>query len=160
MIVVSNTTPILSLNKVGLLYILRELFGQVFVPKAVYNEITVLGKGKQGDAIFNIAAFIQIKDIQNAMAASLLISQLDYGEAESIVLAGELKANILLLDEKKARKIAKAYNQEVIGTIGVIQMAKNKGLIPVIKLYLDELIKNGIWIERRLYQSVLDNNNE
>jgi predicted nucleic acid-binding protein len=130
------------------------------VPTAVYNEIAVLGKGKQGHESLDTASYIHVKVIQNILAASLLRSQLDYGEAEAIVLARELGADILILDEKKALKVAQANSQPVIGTIGILQAAKNKGLISDMKTQLDGLIANGIWIDRRLYQATLQGNGE
>jgi len=160
MIVVSNTTPILSLYKISQLYLLRVLFGQVFVPMAVYNEITVRGKGKQGHDALDTADYICMKQVQNILATNLLRSQLDYGESESIVLAKELGADILVMDEKKARKVALANSQPVIGTIGILQAAKDKGLITDMKTHLDGLIANGIWIDRKLYQTVLQNSGE
>jgi predicted nucleic acid-binding protein len=160
MIVVSNTTPILGLYKIERLHLLRDLFNQVWVPTAVYNEITVLGRDKQGYDAVDVAEYIDVKQVQNVLATSLLRPQLDYGEAEAIVLAKELKADILLLDEMKARRVAQASAQNVIGTIGILQIAKNQGLIRNMKSHLDALISNGIWIDRRLYQSVMDSNNE
>ena len=160
MIAVSNTTPILSLYKIGQLHLLRVLFGQVYVPMAVYNEIAVLGKGKQGHDVLDTIDYICMRKIQNILAANLLRPHLDYGEAESIVLARELGADVLLLDEKKARKVANANSQPVIGTIGILQAAKDKGLIMDMKTHLDGLIMNGIWIDGKLYQAVLRNNNE
>ena len=160
MIVVSNTTPILSLYKIGKLGLLRNLFGQVFVPVAVYNEVAILGKGKQGHDIFEMANYICVKEISNSLAVGLLQTQLDYGEAETIVLAGELGAELIMLDEKKARKVAQANSQQVIGTIGILQASKDKGLIPDMKSSLDDLIANNIWIDRRLYQTILHTNGE
>ena len=148
MIVVSNTTPILSLYKIEKLGLLQGLFGQVFVPTAVYDEIAILGKGKQGHDVLDTVDYIHVKEVQNSLAVGLLQSQLDYGEAETIVLAGELGADILILDEKKARKVAQANSQRVIGTIGILQLAKDKGFIPDMKSLLDALIANRIWIDR------------
>ncbi|MCL2147129.1 MAG: DUF3368 domain-containing protein [Synergistaceae bacterium] len=160
MIVVSNTTPILSLFKIGKLSLLQSLFGKVNVPVAVYDEIAVAGKGRQGHDEFERTDFFSIKKINNVFAVNLLRSQLDQGEAEAIVLAGELGANLLLLDEKKARRIAQASTQSVIGTLGILQAAKDRKLIPDIKTQLDNLIANGFWIDRRLYSFVLHNNKE
>lgn len=160
MIAVSNTTPILSLYKIGMIGLLQDIFGQVFVPTVVYDEIAVLGKGKQGYDVLDRVDYIHVKKIQNSLAVNLLKSQLDYGEAEAIVLAGELGADVLFLDEKKARKVAQANSQRVIGTIGILQVAKEKGLISGMRSALDDLIVNGIWVDRRLYQSVLETNGE
>ena len=160
MIVVSNTTPIISLYKIEQLHLLWSLFDQVFVPAAVYNEVAVLGKGKQGHDALDTSGYIVVKEVQNIMAVNLLRTQLDYGESEAIVLAKELTADILILDEKKARKIAQVNAQPVIGTIGILTIAKTKGLITNIKTHLDGLIENGIWIDRKLYQTVLRSNHE
>jgi predicted nucleic acid-binding protein len=160
MIVVSNTTPILSLYKIGRLNLLQSLFSQIFVPMAVFNEISVLGRGKPGDNIFKTNDFIQVRQIQNVLAASLLRSQLDYGESEVIVLAEELGADFLVLDEKKARIIAQTAGQKVIGTIGILQIAKNRGLITNMKSQLENLIASGVWIDKKLYDLVLKSNNE
>ena len=127
---------------------------------AVYNEIVVLSKGKHGyDALDNNDNF-HVKQNQNILAINLLRFQLDYGESEAIVLAIELEADILLLDEKKARKVAQVNSQPVIGTIGILQAAKNKNLISDIKPHLDGLIANGFWIDKKLYQTILQNNGE
>ncbi|MDR2166744.1 MAG: DUF3368 domain-containing protein [Clostridiales bacterium] len=139
---------------------LQSLFSQIFVPMAVFNEISVLGRGKPGDNIFKTNDFIQVRQIQNVLAASLLRSQLDYGESEVIVLAEELGADFLVLDEKKARIIAQTAGQKVIGTIGILQIAKNRGLITNMKSQLENLIASGVWIDKKLYDLVLKSNNE
>ena len=98
MIIVSNTTPILCLYKIGQLDLLKSLFKQVDVPKAVYNEITVLGK--DGYDIFDTVSFINVIDVQNKIGVNMLRSQLDFGEAEAIVLAAELGADALVLEHR------------------------------------------------------------
>jgi predicted nucleic acid-binding protein len=160
MIAVSNTTPILSLAKIGQLNLFNALFDKVFVPTAVYEEIAIIGKDKERYDVFDVSDLFHIKEIQNVLAANILRVQLDYGEAEAIVLAKELKADILVLDEKKARRIAQANSQAIIGTVGILQLAKEKGMISDIKTQLDGLIANGIWIGEKLYHEVLQNNNE
>lgn len=160
MIIVSNTTPILSLYKINQLQLLKILFDNVIVPRAVYNEIAVLGKNKPASDVFELADYIEVQDVSSRLAVNLLQSQLDYGEAEAIVLAREIDADLLILDEKKARKIAQANSQNIIGTIGILQLAKDRELISAMKPQLDYLIANNIWIDNKLYQIILRNNNE
>ena len=160
MIVVSNTTPILCLYKIGQLHLLDALFGRVYVPMAVYNEISIAGRGKQGDNIIDTTEYIYVKETQNVLAVNLLRSLLDCGESETIVLGNELGADILVIDEKKARRVAQTNNQSVVGTIGILQLAKDRGLIADMKTHLDNLYANGIWISQKLYHAVLQNNNE
>jgi len=157
-IVASNTTPIISLYKISRLHLLQDLFGQVIVPSAVYNEIAICGK--PGYDAIDTVDFISVCPIKNMMAANLLQPQLDLGEAEAIVLAKEMNADLLLLDEAKARKIAHVGALKIIGTVGILQLAKEKGLIPAMKDCLDALITQNIWIDKKLYHAVLSHNNE
>ena len=155
MIVVSNTTPILSLYKIGQLSLLQGLFGEVTIPTAVYNEIAIYGKNKAGYDIFDSTSYIHIKEVKSLIAVDLLRPQLGYGETEAIVLAKELEVDVLLIDEKKARRIAQVNAIPVIGTLGILLLSKFNGLILEIKTLLDALIDNGIWIDKQLYQSLL-----
>lgn len=94
------------------------------------------------------------------MASQFLQAQLGNGESEAIALAKEIKADLLILDEKKARRIAKLNGITVIGTIGVLQKAKDQGFVNNMKACLDDLIQSGIWLDVKLYQFVLEQNNE
>ena len=158
--VVSNTTPLLCMHKIGKLNLRHKVFKQVFVPHGVYSEIAVKGFGKNGSMMFTHTNFINVTSVGNKMAVRMLLSNLDRGEAEAIVLALELDADFILIDEKKGRRIAQACNKSVIGTIGVLQIAKNRGLISDMKSSLDAMISNGFWLDCNLYRSVLSRNNE
>lgn len=157
MIIVSNSTPLISISKIGKINLLRDLFGQVFIPEAVYNEVAVQGQGRAG---WNLPSYIEVKHITNAMASQFLQSQLDYGESEAIVLAKEMHAELLIMDEKKARRIAKLNGITVIGTLGVLQKAKEEGILKSMKECMDEMMQRGIWIDEKLYRFVLEQNNE
>ena len=94
------------------------------------------------------------------MSSQFLQAQLDCGESEAIVLAKEMNAELLVLDEKKARRIAKLNGITVIGTIGVLQNAKDMGILNSMKACLDGMIQSGIWLDEKLYRFVLEQNNE
>jgi len=128
MIVVSNTTPILSLAKIGQIHLLKNIFGQVYVPKAVYDEITVHGKGKPGHDILVTADYISVKQVKSAMAVGLLKPYLDDGEAESLVLAKELNADMLLLDEKKLGKLPAQTRKMLLGRLESFKRQSAEGL--------------------------------
>ena len=157
MIIVTNSTPLISLSKIGKISLLQNIFGKVFIPDAVYNEVSVQGQGRVG---WNLPSYIKTKHVTNTMASRFLRAQLDYGESEAIVLAKEMNADLLILDEKKARRIAKLNGITVIGTIGVLQKAKDEGIIKSIRECMDEMIESGIWLDEKLYRFVLDQNNE
>jgi predicted nucleic acid-binding protein len=80
---------------------------------------------------------------------------LDKGESEAIVLANNINADLIVIDERKARKIAKDIGLNVTGTLGILVEAKQKGLIKELKPLLDGLIDNNIRIDKKLYAEIL-----
>ena len=151
--VVSNTTPLISLLKLNHLEILQELYTHVHIPMAVFNEIE-LGKKKGYYKDLSEIDWISIVEIQDSLAVKYFLD-LDDGEAEAIVLATELKADLILLDEKLGRFHAKHVGLKVTGTIGVLMRAKEKGLVAKLKPLLDELTDKEVWISEKLKQDIL-----
>ncbi|MFQ5674312.1 MAG: DUF3368 domain-containing protein [bacterium] len=95
-----------------------------------------------------------VKIKNNAVVASLR-TQIDAGESEAIALAMEVKECILILDDKKARRIAKQLELKVIGTIGLILRAKKSGVVSEVKPLLNELQTEGFRIRNPLYQKAV-----
>ncbi len=91
---------------------------------------------------------------------ALLEEFIDTGEAEAIVLALELKADLLLVDDRDARNLAKKLGLQLMGTLGVIALAKYRGLIPKAKPIINQLIESGFWISRRVLEEFLKELNE
>ncbi len=91
---------------------------------------------------------------------ALLEEFIDTGEAEAIVLALELKADLLLVDNRDARNLAKKLGLQLMGTLGVIALAKYRGLIPKAKPIINQLIESGFWISRRVLEEFLKELNE
>lgn len=92
--VVSNTTPIISLLKIGRLSILKELYNEIYVPTEVYNELEK-GKNKEYYKELSKIDWIKIKEIRNEKSLSYFLD-LDKGEAETIVLANEIDADLTI----------------------------------------------------------------
>ncbi len=156
MIVVSNTSPLVNLAVVGQLDLLRQLYGRVVIPQAVRDEIVIGGAGQPGAVEVERLDWIETRQASNLTAVASLQLQVDQGEAEAIALAVELKADLLLLDERKGRAIASKLGLARIGLLGVLVEARAKGLIPAIKPVVDALIgKAGFWISKELYDRVL-----
>jgi predicted nucleic acid-binding protein len=151
--VVSNTTPILSLLKIGKLDLLKELYGAIYIPKAVYCEIEA-GKDKDFYADLNKIDWIKIETV-HSQSARLYLFDLDDGEAETILLAREKAADLVIIDEKYGRRYAKMMNIPLTGTIGVLLRAKEKGLIDSIGPLLDELCAKQSWINGDLIKKAL-----
>lgn len=151
MIIVSDTTPLSELAKVGQLDLLPQLFGQVVIPQAVYTEITT---GNHPAALLAPSlAWLEVRavgDVQRIRALQQNFN-LDLGESAAIALAEELNADQLLIDERAGRFVAAAQQLQIIGTVGILLLAKQRGLIESVKVVLDGLIASGMRISDRLY---------
>ena len=156
--VVSNTTPIISLLKLNRLEILRDLYGQINIPSAVYQEIEA-GKSKGYYQDLSKIDWITISKVKDEQAVKYFLD-LDAGEAEAIVLATEINADLIILDEKLGRFHAKHTGLKVTGTIGALIKAKKEGLIKELKPLLNELIKKDVWISDKLIKEILNQTNE
>jgi len=129
--VVSNTTPLMTLAVIDKLEILRELYGKVYIPNAVLEEVNArFGKIEYFD--INNTEWIIPQKINNVFSMNYLID-LDDGEAETIILAEEMQADIVLIDEKFARDFAGMRGLTLSGFLGVLLEAKNRGIITKIK---------------------------
>ena len=127
--IVSNSTPLIALSRINELDLLRIIFGTIIVPCAVYDEVVSEGSGKPGVKEVTSTSWIIRMEVQNRLAVSMLQVDLDRGEAEAVVLAKEMGADYLLLDEKKARRVARNSEIRIMGTVGVLGLAVKKGLI-------------------------------
>jgi uncharacterized protein len=151
--VVSNATPVISLLKISQLDILRELYSEVLVPNAVFQEIEA-GKNKTYYQDLSKLNWVRIVDIRNTSALKYFL-ELDAVESEAIVLATELEADLLIMDEKLERFHAKHAGLKVTGTIGVLIKAKKLGFVKTLKPLLHELARKGVWIKDDLMSEVL-----
>jgi len=144
LIVVANSSVLIALCRIGMLNLLYQKFTEgIFIPEAVWYEVVESGRGQPGSEEVSSSPWIKVKKVKDEKLISLLRIELDEGEAEAIVLASELKADLVLLDEKAARKVAKRLGLQVLGTIGVLIWAKRAGLIDSLKEQLDALQKEG-----------------
>ncbi len=136
-LVVCDAGPIFSLAIIGKLDLLNELFDSVHIPNAVWEEIT---RDKTESHFQRISDFFETK-VKEISSINNLTFIMDYGESEAVLLYKELLADFLLIDDKKARKIAENFEVNCIGTLGLLATAKNKGLIdelrPLFKAFLD-----------------------
>lgn len=151
--IVSNTTPIISLLKIGKLHILKDLYGEIFIAQEVFNELNA-GKTKEYYTDISKIEWIKIKEIKNKKSLSYFLD-LDKGEAETIILATEIEADLTILDETLGRYHAKHAGLKLTGTLGVLLKAKNSGYIEEIKPLLSDLKNKGIWLSDNLINEVL-----
>jgi uncharacterized protein len=156
--VVSNTTPIISLLKIGHLELLQKLYKTIFIPEAAYREIEV-GKAKPFSADLSKLDWIIIQKIKNRKPL-IELDKLDDGEAEVILLARELNADLVILDELLGRQFASSKGLVVTGTLGLLIKAKESCIIQKVEPLLRELQNQGIWMSDKLVSSILKKTNE
>lgn len=141
-VIIADASPLIAFGSIDKLSVLFDLFGKVVIPEIVAAECLV-DKTRPGAAA--IAKAIDEKRIQvhsaviTAIDASLTI--LDDGEAAAIALAHSLNLR-LIIDEKLGRGVAQKLGVKIIGTIGVLLLAKQKKMVKAIKPIL-LLLKNG-----------------
>lgn len=155
MIVVTNTSPLLNLAVIGEARLLPELFGRVTAPNMVREEIDSLRLRDQRFRSADTANAAVFATVRDASRVALLSLHLDLGEAEAIALAIELRADLILLDERRATRAARQLGLRTLGLLGVLLLAKRKGLIDQLRPLLDRLETDaGFWIAPDLRQQV------
>ncbi len=155
-LVIADSGPIFSLALVDKLELLKELFDDIKIPRAVWNEIT---KHKNADFYSKIADFFKnrIVDIRGFNELTFIM---DYGESEAVILYKELGANFLLIDDKKARNIAQNFGMNCIGTLGLLLISKEKKLIKELRPIFMDFLNNNRFYSLDLLNSILIENNE
>jgi len=152
-IVVSDSGPLIALAKASLLNLLKELFGEIKVPRAVWVEVVERGRGKPGSEEVARARWIEMRDVSDQLAVEILRREMGPGEAEAIVLARELEADLVLIDDEKPREVARQLGLKVAGTIAILVKAWRTGLLTrnPVDVAL-EMRAKGVWISDELLQ--------
>jgi len=154
--VVSNTSPLTNLAAIGQLNLLHRLFGRVDIAHAVWDELNANGRSWPGRDEVARASWIVRQTPNNGALIRALQRDLDRGESESIALAVELGADLILLDEQDGRRLAQQQGLKPMGVVGVLLLAKQCGLLSAIRPELDALRTDaGFWLGDSVYQLAL-----
>lgn len=155
MTVICNATPLINFAAINRLDILQAMFSQVVIPQAVYNETTGSSLPGSQSVLEAIASgWLQVYTI-SAIPAEIP-TELDKGEREAIALALEISEQRILLDEREARQVAQRLGLQVIGTLGILLLAKDNQVILQVQPLLDGMMSMAqYWVATTLYQQVL-----
>ena len=156
--VISNNSPLVGLFGLNLLSLLRDLYTEVWIPRKVEKEFVKKDPIVRREALEN-APWIKTVDLTDPQT-TVIYAELDDGEAETLALADEHDARLVLLDEKVGRQKAEEAELTVKGTIGILLEAKSKGLIDVIKPLLIRLQDNGMYLSDSLINNALQSAGE
>lgn len=148
-VTICNSSPLIALDAIGQLELLHNLYGSIAVPNAVATEWGL-----------PLPAWIAVATVINTTLVGTLGIQIGPGEAEAIALALEVPTQRIILDDKKARNIAKHLGLPLTGTVAVIVQAKSAGLVSNVRDVLDALAQSGFRISQTLYDTALQNAGE
>jgi uncharacterized protein len=140
---VSNSTCLIALERIGQLALLPRVFPTVYVPDAVRKEVGVS------------IPWLTVKEATNPSTVAVLKTQLGDGEAHAIGLALALPGAEIILDDKKARRIAQQLGLRVIGTVGILLRAKRKGIVLTIRPLLQAIQAAGFRLSPSLLNEAL-----
>lgn len=155
--VVSNSSVLIGLSTISRLSLLRERFPEgISVPDAVWREVVHEGGERPGTREVATADWIAVQKVNTLEIVGLLQMSLDEGEAEAIALAHEIGADIVLLDERDARQMAKRMGLKVLGTVGILLWAKQTGRLVSLREQLEALQSRGKFrLSQSLYERAL-----
>lgn len=148
-VIISDTSCLIALDRIQKIHILQKTFNNVVTTPQVQQEF-----GRE------LPAWISIKEINDKQRFESLHQLLDVGEASAITLALETENCVLIIDERKGRKVAKELNLNIIGTLKVLLVAKQRGVIESVKEVIMELHNNNFRFKTDIVQEVLKLANE
>lgn len=154
---VSDAGPLIHLSWIGHLDLLKALFDEVIVPAAVRDEVLGADPALPGLADLRrafTAAWLEVRDVGHSAELTQALAELDPGESQAIVLAKSAAADTLLIDERRGRSYAQREGLQVLGTIGILRTARDRGLIPAATPLLDQLRAQGFRVSSDLLEQV------
>ena len=154
MIVVSDTSPLSYLRQIGRPNLLADLFGNIIIPPAVLAEWRCDTPVER--ELLQMFPWVKVVAPRNTVAVEQLEQELDRGEAEAIVVAEELHAELLVIDEKDGREVAERRGLTITGLLGVLLRSKRRSLLPLIRPDIERLLtQTNFHAEQALVNKVL-----
>ena len=140
--VISDTSPLYYLHRLGVLDLLHHLYKQIVIPQAVLDELQA--GARQGDDVPDIRQidWIEVRSVHLPRILGL-VTDLGAGEAQVLALALEDEGSLAIVDDGLARRIARAQNLRITGTAGVLLKAKQSGHLDALSPLLDKLDSLG-----------------
>jgi predicted nucleic acid-binding protein len=151
--IITNNTPLVALWTLGHLPLLHDLFGEVWVPEAVCAEFMAVEPALRQETLAS-SPWIRCITLQNPHRVAVFIG-LDQGEAEVLALAEAYPPRLVIMDELRGRRYAQRLGLPLTGTLGVLLLAKERGLIPALAPLVETLVAKGLYLAPDLVTRVL-----
>ncbi len=152
MTVVADSSPLIILAKLGCFGLLNRLFPRLYISPEVHYEVVIAGTGLPGASEVQKAEWIEVKPVQNPTAISSAQRKygLGPGELSTILLAKELGTDLALLDDYRARKLARAEGLEILGSVGLLEAFYSRGYLADLQSVFRQLLAYNVYIDQRL----------
>ncbi|MCH8296357.1 DUF3368 domain-containing protein [Candidatus Poribacteria bacterium] len=155
MIVVGDSSALITLSVIGQLHLLENLYGGVFIPHAVYDEVVVQGAGRAGVSEVRDADFIWVEELGSSDQVALYTDEVSPQDAAVIVLAKEKGADFIITRDRGLQRTARREGISIMNVRVLLLAAKREGLITAVKPLLDEMRNRGILMREGIYQETL-----
>jgi uncharacterized protein len=150
-VVIADTGPIITLGIVDGIDIIKNVLGNFYIPVAVWEELK-----NYNNPDFDKKILTQLEDkVKSVKGKNYLISMMDYGESEAVLLYQELKADYFLVDDQRARNIAESMDINCIGSVGLLLRAKSKGYLQSLRPVFSKWIHNKRYFSLNLLNTIL-----
>ncbi len=150
MIVVSNASPLISLSRIGQLGLLPKLFQTVSVAEEVFQEVTVAGAGKPAASTVAQAKWLLRKSVTAQPWFEASHPKFGLGELHTIALAEMLRADLAVIDERGARRLAEGRGLNVMGCVGLLEVGFRRGLVGDLREMYQRLEQEGAFVSRAI----------
>jgi len=150
--VVSDSSPLIALAKIDAFDLLQKLYGTLMISTEVYDEVVIAGAGLAGAGETSKSSWIEVRNIRNH--ADLEATQVQFGlgagELSTLLLAGEIRADLIVLDDLAARKLAQKQGFRVQGSVAILEACFRKGYLADLRQAYLQLTQRGVYLNRQL----------
>ena len=160
MTIVCDTSPLLLFARADRLGLLPALYQRVFVPGAVLQEVNVQADEPARQIQVHVQQDVFQRKEARGKSLDAVGENMGRGERAAIVLARELDAELVVLDDEQGRTEARRHGLSITGSIGILIEAKERDVIASMRRELDRLVEEGLWIDEQLYDRVLREHEE
>jgi len=151
-IVVSDSSPLIVLAKINSFSLLQKLYVKIVISSEVYEEVVVAGAGLAGATDTSESSWIEVRQVDNP--ADLTMAQnktgLGLGELSTMLLAKQIRADLIILDDLGARKLAKKQGLKVQGCVAILEAGFRKGYLSDLREAYLQMLKQGVYLNRQL----------
>ena len=150
--VIVNSTPIIAFSKIGKLDLLRQMYVEVTIPRAVFREVTAKNDSAGRNIVKN--RWINIEAVANIGDQRMYSAKLHAGEVEVMILAQRTEDHLVVIDDRAARKTAEFLGLNLTGTVGILIKAKQRGFIPKVMPLVASMEASEIFLSEGLKQQI------